>query len=81
MEKYKEFDYGFISPNIDGTGTPEGRWTQGTSLDGKGEFHVLKAEPYGDEPKLGPPVPKGHAQKEQMTMTDTIIGNIKDTLS
>ncbi|TVT41921.1 catalase [Hymenobacter setariae] len=77
----QEFSYSFISPNIDGTGTPSGRWTEGPSLDGKGEFRVLKAEPYGDEPKLGPPVPEGHAQKEQMTMTDTIIGNIKDTLS
>jgi Mn-containing catalase len=74
----QEFSYAFISPNIDGTGTPSGRWTQGSSLDGKGEFKVLKAEPYGDEPKLGPPVPEGHAQKEQMTITDSIIGNIKD---
>ena len=80
MDKYKEFDYAFITTNLGGT-TPEGRWTHGESLDGKGEFHVLKAEPYGDEPKLGPPVPKGHAQKEQMTVMDSIIGNIKDTLS
>jgi Mn-containing catalase len=77
----QDFSYAFISPNIDGTGTPSGRWTQGPSLDGKGEFKVLKAEPYGDEPKLAPPVPEGHAQKEQMTVTDTIIGNIKDSLS
>ena len=41
---------------------------------------MLKAEPYGDEPKLGPPVPEGHAQKEQMTVTDSLLGNIKDTL-
>jgi Mn-containing catalase len=77
----EEFSYSFISTNIDGTGTPEGRWTHGTSIDGKGEFKVLKAEPYGDEPKLGPPVPEGHAQTEQMTLTDTLIGNVKDTLS
>jgi len=76
----QHFNYAFVSPNIDGTGTPEGRWTHGPSLDGKGEFKVLKAEPYGDEPKLGPPVPEGHAQKEQMTLTDSLIGNIKDTL-
>ena len=81
MSEYKQFDYAFISPNIDGSGTPSGRWTHGESLDGKGEFHVLKAEPYGDEPKLGAPAPKGHAQKEQMSMTDSIIGNIKDTIS
>jgi Mn-containing catalase len=76
-----DFSYSFISTNIDGTGTPEGRWTHGTSIDGKGEFRVLKGEPYGDEPKLAPPVPEGHAQTEQMTLTDTVIGNIKDSLS
>lgn len=82
LEKYKEFEYAFISPGINEASTPaSGRWTHGPSLDGKGEFHVLKAEPYGDEPKLGPPVPEGHAQKEQMTITDSIIGNIKDALS
>jgi len=28
-----------------------------------------------------PPMPEGHAQEEQMPMTDTLIGNIRDTLS
>lgn len=77
----QEFSYAFISPNIDGSGTPSGRWTHGPSLDGHGEFSVLKAQPYGQEPKLAPPVPEGYAQKEQMTMTDTLLGNIKDALS
>ena len=77
----QEFSYAFISPNIDGSGTPSGRWTHGPSIDGHGEFSVLKAEPYGQEPKLAPPVPEGYAQKEQMTLTDTIIGNVKDAFS
>ena len=77
----QEFSYAFITPNIDGSGTPEGRWTHGTSIDGNGQFSVLKAQPYGDEPKLAPPVPEGHAQTEQMTITDTIIGNVKDAFS
>ncbi|MBO3271555.1 MULTISPECIES: manganese catalase family protein [Hymenobacter] len=77
----QEFSYAFITPNIDGSGTPEGRWTHGPSIDGNGEFSVLKAQPYGDEPKLAPPVPEGHAQTEQMTITDTIIGNVKDAFS
>ncbi len=76
-----DFSYSFITTNLEGDGTPEGRWTSGPSIDGKGEFRVLKAEPYGDEPKLAPPVPEGHAQREQMTITDSLIGNIKDTLS
>ena len=77
----QEFSYAFISPNIDGSGTPSGRWTHGPSLDGHGEFSVIKAQPYGQEPKLAPPVPEGYAQKEQMTMTDTLIGNVKDAFS
>ena len=77
----QEFSYAFISPNIDGSGTPAGRWTHGPSLDGHGEFSVLEAKPYGQEPKLAPPVPAGYAQKEQMTLTDTIIGNVKDAFS
>jgi Mn-containing catalase len=80
-QENEKFSYAFISPGIlDAADTPSGRWTHGPSIDGKGEFHVLKAEPYGDEPKLGPPVPEGHAQKEQMTVSDSIIGNIKDSL-
>jgi hypothetical protein len=34
---------------------------------------VLQAAPW-----LGPPTPEGHAQKEQMTMTDAIIGSLKE---
>jgi len=38
-------------------------------------------QPFGDEPKLGPPDVKGFAQKQQMTGMDKgIIDNIKDTL-
>jgi len=80
-QENEKFSYVFISPGIlDVADTPAGRWTHGPSINGKGEFHVLKAEPYGDEPKLGLPVPEGHAQKEQMTVIDSIIGNIKDSL-
>lgn len=80
--QYKEFDYAFISPGINEAATPaQSRWTHGESLDDKGEFHVRKAQPYGDEPKLGAPDPKGHAQKEQMSLIDNVLGNIKDTLA
>ncbi|UOQ74258.1 manganese catalase family protein [Hymenobacter cellulosilyticus] len=82
-QEVQDFNYAFVSTYInsgDGS-TPAGRWTEGQSIDGKGQFHILKAQPLGGEPKLAPPVPEGHAQTEQMTLTDTIIGNIKDTLS
>jgi Mn-containing catalase len=66
-EEIKDFNYAFVSTNIRGDGTPIGRWTEGRSLDGKGEFHIKKAEPLGGEPQLGAPDPRGHAQTEQMT--------------
>ncbi len=48
---------------------PEGRWTQGPSLDGKGEFSAMFSEPLGGVPQLGPARQGGGAQAEQ-SMTD-----------
>lgn len=45
---------------------PEGRWTQGASLDGKAQFTATHLEPMGQEPKLAPPRPDGFAQIQQM---------------
>lgn len=59
-----EVNYAFLSTHIDGPQT-EGRWTQGASLDGKGQFSQRRAEPQGGEPQLAPPVPQVHAQLEQ----------------
>ena len=51
---------------IDFGTTPEGRWTAGESIDGKGQFTVQPIQPLGDEPQLAPPDPRGHAQTEEM---------------
>lgn len=45
---------------------PEGRWTSGKSIDGKGDFTVAAAEPMGQVPSLGMARPDSGAQKEQM---------------
>lgn len=77
------FDYTFVSTNIaEPTVPPDGRWTSGPSIDGKGEFRYVRAQPAGGEPELGPPDVKGFAQEQQMTggMDKGIIDNIKDTL-
>jgi Mn-containing catalase len=79
-EEVKDFNYAFVSTYIGDKTTEGGRWTQGTSMDGKGEFHLKKAAPLGGEPKLAPPVPEGHAQKEQMTTADTVIGTVTDKI-
>lgn len=62
----QDFNYAFVSTRNDGTTPAQGRWTDGPSIDGKGKFKAVKAEPLGDEPELGPPAPEGYAQKEQM---------------
>ncbi len=71
-DENKNFNYNFISTKIDSESRAKGRWSEGKSLDGKGEFSFDKAKPFGKEPHLGAPDPSGFAQKEQMT------GGLKD---
>jgi Mn-containing catalase len=82
-EENQEVNYSFVSTY---TGTEplsyEGsRFTQGTSVDGKGEFKIVKAQPLGEEPKLGAPAPEGFAQTEQMMHNDGILGTLSDMVS
>jgi len=67
-EEVQQFSYSFVSTAV---GDEEnlantGRWANGESIDGKGEFSFDKAQPLGDKPKLAPPVSEGFAQNEQM---------------
>src|SRR3954447_3710083 len=65
-EEHREFSYVFIDPRV-GDATPlEGRFTEGPSIDGKGEFSLRMAEPHGREPVLAPPDTRGGAQTEQL---------------
>ena len=61
-----EFSHTFFSTAIDDIAPPQGRWTSGPSLDGKGEFNVKKLRPMGEEPQLAPPIPQVFAQTQQM---------------
>ena len=58
-------NYNFYVTSLDGS-YPEGRWTQGPSIDGRGEFTVFRNEPLGNEPFLGAARPDSGAQKEQI---------------
>jgi Mn-containing catalase len=64
-EEDQQNNYNFYVTSLDGT-YPEGRWTQGPSIDGKGEFTVFRNEPLGEEPVLGPARPDSAAQAEQI---------------
>ena len=61
----QENNYNFYVTSVDGS-FPEGRWTSGPSLDGKGEFTTFINKPLGDEPVLGPARPDSSAQSEQI---------------
>lgn len=62
-----EFNYSFIS-TLEDTRQPVhgGRWTQGPSIDGKGEFSITR-QPGADRPTLAPPRPDSGAQAEQIS--------------
>ena len=58
-------NYNFYATAHDGT-YPEGRWTEGPSIDGRGQFTVFQNTPLGQEPVLGPARPGSGAQSEQI---------------
>jgi len=60
-----EFSYQFMATAVDGS-VPEGRWTEGTSADGKGQFSVFQNKAMGQEPVLGPAPATSGAQAEQI---------------
>jgi Mn-containing catalase len=62
----QDVNYSFISTNVNGDSQAHGRWTSGTSIDGKGSFKFEQAQPMGDVPTLGNPDKETHAQTEQM---------------
>ncbi len=78
----QEFNYVFLGTNIDPSAPiPQGRWSQGPSLDGKGQFSAQRAMPMGQEPILGPPRPDGFAQTQQMQDGGGLLGKVKDALT
>ena len=81
-----EFAYAFVSTAVDGLTPPEGRWTQGPSLDGKGQFSVIAAKPLGQVPDLNPPRPEGYAETQQMigsapSVLGKVVEKVKESLS
>ncbi|HYE54822.1 MAG TPA: manganese catalase family protein [Chitinophagaceae bacterium] len=67
-KQVQEFAYAFVTTSInkEDNMSTRGRWADGTSIDGKGRFTVMPAQPLGQEPQLGIPDPTTHAQTQQM---------------
>ncbi|RKQ97167.1 Mn-containing catalase [Kushneria sinocarnis] len=61
-----EHSYYYLNTLMDKE-APQGRWSQGPSLDGRGEFSARQQpEPKGQEPSLGKARPGSGAQQQQM---------------
>jgi Mn-containing catalase len=65
-EEKQEFSYTFMNHGVGTMQPPIGRWSEGPSVDGRGEFRVEPARPLGTEPVLSSPAPSGYAQTEQI---------------
>jgi Mn-containing catalase len=67
-EDHEARDYSYVFMNtLTDKEPPEGRWSSGPSIDGKGEFITRPAEPMGQEPSLGMARPNSGAQKQQIS--------------
>jgi Mn-containing catalase len=64
-QEQQDFSYAFVNCLVDGVAPPQGRWSSGPSMDGKGEFKVVPGVPLGPEPALADPPPDSGAQAEQ----------------
>lgn len=65
-QEQQEFSYMFMGTDRTGAMPPRGRYTDGPSLDGKGNFSAKRFEPLGEEPSLGPARRASGAQAQQM---------------
>ncbi|WP_419899129.1 manganese catalase family protein [Roseomonas sp. USHLN139] len=62
----QEFSYVYMATGTEGVPPPEGRFTAGPSMDGRGQFSAMQATPMGEAPVLGPARPGSGAQNEQI---------------
>jgi Mn-containing catalase len=65
-QENQEYSYVYLGFAQDGAEPPRGRWTEGTSIDGKGTFSLRPMEPQGREPDLGSARPASGAQEGQI---------------
>jgi Mn-containing catalase len=74
----REFSYVYLGHMTDGS-IPEGRWTSGPSIDGRGTFRGEVSKPLGDKPSLAPARPDAGAQAGQTSKSGMtgIIGAVE----
>jgi len=79
-QEHQQFSYAFFVHNK-AKEVPEGRWTAGTSLDGKGQYGAMISEPLGGEPMLQKPRSDSGVQTDQMGMGSSVAAAANDLMS
>ena len=80
-EELQDVNYTFMSTGVNGVEPPEGRWSSGPAIDGRGTFKTEKMQPRGQKPNLGMARPKSGAQAEQIGDHEGLLEKAKDVLS
>jgi Mn-containing catalase len=78
-QENQQFNYVYLDTRMGNVEPLMGRFTEGTSLDGRGEFTIDMAEPQGQEPVLAPPPADGGAQREQFS-AGGVVNRVKSAL-
>jgi len=79
-QEHQQFSYAFFIHNK-AQEIPEGRWTSGPSLDGKGQYSTMISEPLGGEPMLQKPRSDSGAQADQMGIGSSVAAAANDLMS
>ena len=65
-DEAQSFSYAYLGFQADGSAPAPGRWSEGTSPDGKGRFASQPMQALGEKPDLGKARPGSGAQSEQI---------------
>lgn len=65
-EELEEVSYSFMTTGVEGVPVPEGRWSSGSSFDGRGTFKTTPMKPTGEKPKMPHAPENSGAQKSQI---------------
>lgn len=65
-QENQDFNYVYLGFTQDGAEPPRGRWSEGPSIDGNGEFSQRPMEPQGGAPEIPPPASGTFPQESQL---------------
>ncbi|WP_102959087.1 manganese catalase family protein [Mangrovicella endophytica] len=80
-QENQDFSYVYLGHMTDGT-IPQGRWSEGASMDGKANFSSQVSQPMGGKPSLAPARPDGGGQTQQTSKSGMggVVGAVEGAI-